>query len=249
MIRGIVGLACLIIFTICACALSFAAQEERVILGAGLRYSTQPYTDVDEDFNAVPLIIGRYKDFYSDGTSFGYIFRELKQANLELSAVLKPRFMGYHSDDSATLAGMEDREWSLDGGLRVAWDNDYFLLKLTGLADLTNEHQGQEFSAVASKELFAGLITPRVGVKWQSDDIVDYYYGVLGSEATGTRAAYKGDSTVNFLAGATVAVPIGEKWTAILDFEYENLGSEIQDSPIVDSEEILTYVAGAVYRF
>jgi outer membrane scaffolding protein for murein synthesis (MipA/OmpV family) len=47
----------------------------------------------------------------------------------------------------------------------------------------------------------------------------------------------------------TLAIPVTERWAVIGDFTFESLGSEIEDSPIVDAEEILTYVLGAVYRF
>ena len=217
------------------------------ILGLGVLYSTQPYTDVDEDVWAVPIIKGRYKRFYIDGKSLGYLLNDSEE--FEFSVLLKPRFMGYDDSDSAVLAGMDDREWSIDGGLRFKWNNSFFSLSITALNDILNQHQGQEFSCVVSREFKDGLFTPRTGVRYLSNDIVDYYFGVLGNEATSSRPVYTAGATVDYFAGFSVAVPIGEKWAIIGDFEYENLGSEVEDSPIVDEGEILTYTVGAVYRF
>jgi len=157
--------------------------------------------------------------------------------------------MGYDSEDSFALAGMDDRDGSLDGGIKSSLNLQWMYVSLVAVTDLLGEHEGQEISTVLSKKLYEGILTPRIGFKWLSEDLVDHYYGVKSSEATGSRPAYAGDSTVNFLAGVSVGVPISEKWAIIGDFEYENLGSEIEDSPIIDREDIFTYVLGAVYRF
>jgi outer membrane protein len=217
------------------------------ILGLGALYSTQPYTDVDEDVWVVPLIKGRYKRFYVDGKSFGYILNDNEE--FEFSVLAKPRLMGYEDSDSPVLAGMDDREWSIDAGLRFKWNNQFFTLSITALNDILNEHQGQEINCMVSREFKEGLFTPRMGVRYLSDDIVDYYYGVLGNEATPSRPVYTAEATLNYFGGFTVSIPIGEKWAVIGDFEYESLGSEIEDSPIVDTQEIITYIVGAVYRF
>jgi len=222
---------------------------EDLAVGAGALIATKPYTDVDEEVSAVPIIVGRYKHFYVDGTSLGYILHEGGESGLEFSMVGKPRFMGYDSDDGAGLTGMEDREWSLDGGLRMVWAHDLFEVSLTGLADLLGHHEGQEVSAVISKKFFEGSLTPRIGVKWQSADMIDYYYGVRSNEVRSGRASYLGDDTVNWVAGVTIAVPMGEAWAFTVDFEYEGLGDEIEDSPIVNDHEVLTHVVGIVYRF
>lgn len=216
-------------------------------IGLGVRYSTQPWTDVDARVYPVPLVYGRYKNFYADGRSIGYILND--NDNLKFSIVGQPRLAGYDADDSSALNGMDDRDWSIDAGLRLTWDNDYFKLKVTGLSDILAEHDGQEVSAVFSKELWEGFITPRAGIKWLSGDLVDHYYGVKATEELPGRPEYIGSSTVNFVAGLTVAVPFLESWTAVADFEYEGLGSEITGSPIVEEEGTFTCVAGALYKF
>ena len=217
------------------------------VIGLGASYSTGAYIGADDDVYPVPLIVGQYKKFYIDGKFFGVILND--DENLKVSIVGFPRFMGYDDKDSTQLNGMDDRDASLDGGLRLAWDNEYFSLHITGLSDLLNNHQGQEVRLALSKKLLKGFLTPRVGVKWQGKDLVDYYYGVLGNEARATRPGYEGSDTVNYTAGVRMAIPLGDEWAFVFDFEYENFGSEISDSPIVDTDKDVTYVIGAVYRF
>ncbi|MBU1906390.1 MAG: MipA/OmpV family protein [Candidatus Omnitrophica bacterium] len=222
-------------------------ELEGVVLGFGVLYSTSVYEGVDDSVWAVPIIVGKYKRFYVDGSSLGYILNDRK--DFYLSLVVQPRFGGYDHDDSSTLAGMDDRKWSLEGGLRLTWNNDLFLLNITGVNDLLGRYDGHEVKAIFSRDFLKGTFTPKVGVKWLSDNLVEYYYGVTGSEATSARPVYEGGSTVNFIAGFSVAFPLGDKWAITGDFEYETLGSEIEDSPIVDESDDFTTVAGLVYRF
>lgn len=231
------------------CSVYAAGNEESGALriGLGVLYSTRPWTDVDARVYPVPLVYGRYKNFYADGRSAGYILND--NESLEFSIAAKPRLMGYEADDSPALEGMDERDWSIDAGLRGTWENDYFKLEATALTDILAEHDGQELSAVFSKELWEGFITPRAGIKWLSGDLVDHYYGVKATEELPGRPEYIGSSTVNFVTGFTVAVPFLENWTAVADFEYEGLGSEITDSPIVEEEGTFTCAAGALYKF
>jgi len=217
------------------------------VIGIGVLYHTSPYTGDEDDTWAIPIIVGEYKNFFSDGHAFGYTVN--KDDEVELSVILQPRFMGYDDDESTELNGMDDREWSIDGGLKAEWLNEWFELDVTFVTDLSGKHEGQEISAIFSKEFMDGFITPRAGVKWRSEQLTDYYFGVRPSEVTVNRANYEPDSTVDYIAGIAVAVPLGDDWAIVGDFEFEGLGDEIQDSPIVDRDETFTYVLGAVYRF
>ena len=225
-----------------------AAEEIKGVLGLGVLISTPPYEGVDENVFPVPIAVLTYKNFFVDGTAFGYHL--INQEGFQFSVLGQPRLMGYDSDDSTKLNGMEDRDPTLDGGLGLGWLNEWFELDITAVTDLGGTHEGQEISAVFSKELFEGFLTPRVGVKWQSEGLVDYYYGVRAAEVAAGRPEYEPDSAVNFIVGLSVGVPIGgDKWAFVFDFEYEGLNSEISDSPIVDEDGIFSYVAGVVYRF
>ena len=222
-------------------------ELQGAVLGGGVLLSTSRYKGIDDAVWGVPIIVGKYKRFYSDGTSLGYFLT--KNKTLNLSVVAAPRFGGYDASDSDDLAGMQDRDWSLDGGLRLTWDAEYFLLNVTALTDVLNEHNGHEVKAVISREFLDGGFTPRLGIKWLSSNIVEYYYGVAGGEATANRPAYEGDATIDMIVGCTLAYPLGEDWALFGDVEFETLGSEIKDSPIVDADDDLTTVVGVVYRF
>lgn len=231
----------------CIQAVCLSDESKESALGVGILYYQRPYKSVGASVLPVPIIIGEYKGFYSDARSVGYYLN--KNEFLKFSVVASPRFMGYQGDDSYELSGMEHRKWSIDGGLRGEWINKLFDLKVTALTDLLNNHQGQEIKAALSKELLKGFLTPRAGVKWQSKDLTAYYYGVEGNEARFDRPEYIPQDALNYFSGILFKVPLGKKWAAILDFEYEHLDSEIEKSPIVDNNNTVTAIAGAVYKF
>ena len=58
---------------------------------------------------------------------------------------------------------------------------------------MLNEYQGAEITTMISREFLEGAFKPKIGVIWKSENLVDYYYGVLGNEATAGRGYYKGD--------------------------------------------------------
>ncbi|MBN3040396.1 MAG: MipA/OmpV family protein [Candidatus Omnitrophica bacterium] len=215
--------------------------------GAGAIMAERPYTGVDDDIIPIPLINAQYQRVYIDYNTLGFIIGE--NDYLRASVIAKPRLMGYEADDSNDLAGMEDREWSVDGGLGFVAKQDYFTTKANFVTDTLGEHKGHEATVVVSTELFKGILVPRCGAKWQSKDLIDYYYGVEPNEVRVNRPAYAGDDAINYTAGTQIRIPFLEKWVAVLDVEYEHLDDIIKESPIVNQDSTMRYAGGIVYKF
>lgn len=221
--------------------------DEGSVAGLGVMYSSSPYKGIDDTVLPVPIIQASYKGFFINQTLAGYNF--IDDESLKLGIVVGPHFGGYDASESNDLAGMQDRDWGIDGGVRVMLKNEVVDVSATVLIDLSDTSTGQEVSLGLSKTLFAGFLTPKVAATWSSENVVDYYYGVKASEAAAGRAAYSPNSTVNYNVGLTVAYPIGDKWALISDVQYQIFGDEIKDSPIVDKNGTFRLVLGTVYRF
>ena len=87
--KNIIALVIALVFSVTNIAFGELIDTEELkgsILGLGVLYSTQPYTDVDEDVWVVPIIKGRYKKFYIDGRSLGYVFNDSEE--FEFSVLL-----------------------------------------------------------------------------------------------------------------------------------------------------------------
>lgn len=230
----------------------FHLQEEienDSVFGAGVLYVQKPLRDVDDEFYPAPLIVAEYNRFFIDGGVFGYYFNP-KGDKLRFALIGSPRlFQAFEGDDSDYLSGMDERKWSFDAGVRVKWLTDDVNVNVEAVGDASGTHQGGELRLMLSKPFFDGLLVPRGGVSWQSGELNNYYYGVKESEVTVDRAAYEAESDLEYVIGLTVNVPVGDKWAVVGDVQANLLGSNVQDSPIVDGDSPMRFVLGTVYRF
>lgn len=222
--------------------------DDGSVLGLGAKMVENPYKGVDNDVYPVPVLIFESGRFFVDSTVAGYYFND-KASPVRWAVIGSLRLQGYEADDSSDLNGMQDRDWAFDGGLRISWKNEVIDMTLEGVIDLSGTHEGQELRLVFSKELFDGFLKPRAGIKWQSDDLVDYYYGVKPNEVMAGRVEYAADDDLEYMVGVTIGVPLGEKWAMFGDIECSFLGNEAGNSPIVGQDTLMRYVTGVVYRF
>ncbi|HOW43476.1 MAG TPA: MipA/OmpV family protein [Candidatus Omnitrophota bacterium] len=222
--------------------------DDGSLLGAGVMMIESPYKGVDDDVYPVPVLIFESQRFFVDKTVAGYYFNDKSHA-LRWAVIGSVRLQGYEADDSSDLNGMQDRDGALDGGLRMIWKNRIVEMILEGVTDVSGAHQGQELRLSVCKELFEGFLTPKASIKWQSDDLADYYYGVRPNEARAGRVEYSADADFEYTAGITVGLPLGKKWALFGDIECAFLGDEAEDSPVVGQDTRMRYVMGVVYRF
>lgn len=222
-----------------ALAAPAAAQpsgDKSFSLGAGVIVSPRPYLDADAEITALPVLGLRYKAFYFEGIRTG--FRGRPHPNLELDGFVQARFDGFEEGDSPALAGMADRDLSMDAGFGVAGKWDGAEVGLSVLADVLDESDGQEVELRLGFPFDAGnwRLTPSATVAWLSEDLVGHYFGVLPGEARPGRPAYAGDDTVSFEVGFRALRIFDSGWTLLLDVGAVAHGGEIRDSPIVDEE-------------
>ena len=222
--------------------------DDGSLLGVGVMIAESPYKGVDDDVYPVPVLVFEARQFFVDSTVFGYYFND-KSNPVRWAVIGSLRLQGYEDDDSSELNGMQDRDRAFDGGLRVSWENEIVDVILEGVTDLSGTHEGQELRLAVSKELFGGFLTPKAGIKWQSDDLVDYYYGVNSNEVKAGRVEHTADDDLECVVGITIGVPLGEKWALFGDIECSFLGGEVENSPIVGEDTLMRYVTGVVYRF
>lgn len=230
-----------------------ARPESTFSAGVGFMVFDKPHKGGDTDVYPVPLIFWQKDRFVLSGIKFGYYF--IYDEDWALSLIGQPRFEGYDDEESSALNGMDDREATYELGLECSRKFDWGTLSARILTDICGEHEGQEIQ-LTYKRKFENLLntgglalTPSAGVNWRSKQLNDYYFGVEGNEAMAGRPEYHAGSSVGFLAGLRLDYPVGEKWNLFSSVNVEWLGSEITDSPIVDEDTMLWFMAGAMYRF
>ncbi|MFA5117432.1 MAG: MipA/OmpV family protein [Candidatus Omnitrophota bacterium] len=241
-------LAIAVVFIVPAAVWASDLIDDGSLMGAGAMMTESPYKGADDDIYPVPVLIFESKRFFVDKTVAGYYFNDKSEA-FRWAVIGSLRMQGYEADDSSDLEGMQDRDLAFDGGLRVSWKNEIINMILEGVTDLSDTHQGQELRLTIDKELFDGFLTPKAGIKWLSNDLADYYYGVRPNEVSAGRHEYSAESDLEYMAGVTIGLPLGKKWAMFADIQCSFLGKEGKDSPIVGDDALMRYVMGVVYRF
>ena len=94
-----------------------------------------PYRDLDEDLRVLPLLRFEGERAYLRGLRGGIV--AVREGGFELGPFLQVRGDGYDADDSDFLAGMDDREFSLDAGVAASWRRD-------GRASMVSDMRGPE---------------------------------------------------------------------------------------------------------
>ena len=218
------------------------AEGPHWTLGAGLVASPSPYVGVDAEIIPIPVVGLRWQRLYLEGVRAGYALAP-PAGPWRFDLLAQVRFQGYEADEGDFLRGMEDRDPSLDLGVVVGWEGERWSADLTLLGDVLDESGGGEAALTVSRgfRLSRRLqVAPEVGVSWQSDDLVDHYYGVRPEEARPSRPAFEGDATVNGLLGIQAGYRFTRRFSTRLFLRGELLGSEVEESPIVVDDTALT---------
>ncbi|MBF0387305.1 MAG: MipA/OmpV family protein [Candidatus Omnitrophica bacterium] len=231
---------------------ALAEEASPKLAGVGVVMMTSPYHGAGSAVMPVPSFAWDYKGFYIRGIEAGYAFYD--QGGLKLSAITSPRMMGYSSEDSPALAGMEDRERSLDAGLRAELELPFgkdLSVNAKFLNDTMSRYDGREGELSLEQFVKGKFFRLRLsgGVKAQSSELTGYYYGVRGAEEGFDRPAYSPGMAINPFVGIMLSSGFSKEWPVILRVGVDFLDPVIRRSPIVEDSYTATAMLGFARRF
>jgi outer membrane protein len=229
-----------------------AGEESFRLIGAGALVSQSPYRGVDNKVSPLFSVVWDKGPFYVRGIEAGYKF--YNEAPLTAKVIIAPRLMGYRASYSDALSGMDDRLWSVDGGIGVDWALPYgkdMTLSFKAVNDLLSRHDGRAGEATLSKKFKHRYleVIPSLGVRVLSSELTDYYYGVEPSETRADRSAYHPGHAVNYVGGIMLNSGFSRDWIVITRFGVEALDAKIRKSPLVDENLLLSAMLGLTRRF
>ena len=171
--------------------------------------------------------------------------------SLRIDILATPRFLGYKEIESEILEGLPGTDYSIHAGVSLSLVNAPVSLNLQVLTDILDESGGSELIGTISKtfSLKKLSITPAFSLNWQDESLVDHYYGIDASQATAARAQYNAGTVINSAVSLTTGYSISSKLNAFGALRFEHFGSEITDSPIVDTDSVSSASFGLVYTF
>jgi outer membrane protein len=221
------------------------------IMGLEVAVRADPYKEVNNKILLLPHVIMRRGNFFIDGLQVGYHAIEGGYGRIDF--FLSPRLLdGFDAQDSVFLSGMEDRDNSLDAGIATLWRQDTVEFNLSFVTDVLHKSEGKEVTASLGNAYLAGkmaIITPSIGLKWQSENLVDYYYGVKSVEAKANRPAYRGEATINYTTAVNATYLLSKRSTLFATLEYERFGDDIVDSPLLNKKQIINIFLGYGWQF
>jgi outer membrane scaffolding protein for murein synthesis (MipA/OmpV family) len=208
-----------------------------------------PYKSFDNKTEVLPMLT--YENQWVRVVGPGVDVKMGSAGPLSFELTAKYSNAGYQASDSIYLEGMDTRNASIWFGGRVNWKNDFANLSAELLADGSGNSNGQQFKLGVDKHFQLGSVhwVPRLGINWQDQKYVDYYYGVKASEVRTDRAAYVGESGVSTELGLRVSYTVAPKHTVFMDLSATALPTSIKNSPLVDSSTQSAVRVGYLYSF
>lgn len=224
-------------------------------LGPVLISQPSPYVGGDSGYLLVPgisyqgerlIVRGPFVDYflYGNGRSQPSVALTLGLGRNQLDV-----------DGDKKLAGIEDRDSGFLGGIR--FDYPFFggVTSLGIQTDISSKSEGQRLSLGWRKPLFdhnpkKWLLAAGVELEWISNDYANYYFGVTRSEALiSSFNQYTVDSVVQPAANIDGYYNLTQKWRFTYNVRYQQLASDVKDSPIVDESGVISGILGLTYAF
>ena len=233
--------------------------EFSLSLGTGTR--TNPVIQQDDiAFLLVPKFSYYGKRFFIDTYDLGYTLFD--RGHHQFNAILiTPGFeQTFFSDwalsnqdigDSGEARKLHDRRLAGLSGLEYSFIHPNFDWQTQILQDVTGAHGGQKVRTALTVPWFKNNHAWELsaGVTWQSEKLVDYYYGVQSTEVNNQNLAYQAPASTSIYLKAEWETRFNKHWGLRAVTSYKKLGSGVIDSPIVVDDHVFTFYAAGVYHF
>ena len=231
--------------------------------GVGMNINNEPHQYKDSDNKKSYKRLQGFLNLQHRGEKFNmdrdisYDFTSSNKYAVEAFATFKNQ--GYKAKDNKTFKGMDERKTSVDIGGR--------LIAKTGLGplvfDVTKDVHASK--GVEANIKLGGIpphaprhwtgqktlsISPVASLRYQSDKVVDYYYGVKSSEATAARKAHKGKSAVTPFIGLEAQANITPRFTIDGGLGVAKLAKSVRNSSLTTDRKYQPSVnVGFTYWF
>ncbi|MET0007222.1 MAG: MipA/OmpV family protein [Candidatus Thiodiazotropha sp. 6PLUC9] len=212
------------------------------------------YTDLDEEYYLLPLVIAEYDRFYLQGIHGGYRFFQDDEGQ-SLALEIRRTFDGYSSDDiddSDTLAGMAERDQAWEAGLAYEVGMVGGQAKAKLMQDISDTHNGFSARFEYERPFWTGdahMFSWYAGSEYWNSKKSDYYFGVKPEEATSTRSVYTADGNYSFFLGSNLIKRINNSVTVLASVEYIRATDAVNDSPLTNREDQWSSYIGIFYQF
>ena len=218
------------------------------LFGGGVAVRDPGYVGYSREVTPIPLVFYHNGRFFIAGVTAGYLLSNGDHYRFSLG--VSPQFNRLKASDSPQLAGIQTRQWSLDGGANLDLFGGWGRFNVGVAHDLLDRNNGSSANLGYHYAFHLGdwTLSPGLGLRWESANLVNYYYGVSAAEAIPGRPAYSPGSATDPFVDISLSTAISEHWQFRSFLRYERFASAIHDSPIVARSGSPTVFIGFVYN-
>lgn len=230
-------------------------KKQKVTLGFGPYVQTQPYKGVNPLLVPSPVIFFDNGLFYVRWSRAGMYFLGDKGEEFSwgLSLTAQPRTYGYKAEDSKYLKGMDERETTLESGLAFSATYNDMYVETMLLTDILVKYESWLFKTEIGDEYTLGHFTfyPSLIFVYESDEFVNYYYGVKENEVNDSIGRTQFTPGAGWQLGAQIYIeyPFTDKLAGLVNLRVDRLPTSALDSPLIESEYIYSGLVSLIYTF
>ncbi|VUD53963.1 Outer membrane protein OmpV [Thalassocella blandensis] len=146
---------------------------------------------------------------------------------------------------------LHDRDVSGLMGLEYLYINGNWSVALQLLQDVTSVNDGKQARVSGGYGFLAGrsMWNFNAGVEWKDSKTLDYYYGIREDEVENPENAYHVRGDASYYVKADWEYKFNDNWSWMAVIHQRWLGSDIQDSPLIEESTVTTVFTGGVYHF
>ncbi|MGF1823331.1 MipA/OmpV family protein [Vibrio splendidus] len=224
-------------------------------IGVGLTasYSPNVYKGGDTEVTPFPLISYDNGHFFIEGVQAGYRLAPKGSVNnLVIFAAYDPRTLDAKESNDPDIKKLNDRDPSFMGGVAYVLTTNVGELRAGVGTDISSVHNGLYAETRYSYHINMGPfgLIPAIGYSLNSDKLNEHLYGVSASEAANTRfEEFNPNWSGRYFVGLTGYMHLSKQLRLTGGVRYENLDSEIEKSPILESTTSVIGNAGISYTF
>lgn len=229
--------------------LPLLAKDGSLTAGLGVSISDSPIKGIESNSGIFPQITYQNGNFFVDTSLIGYSVYSNEVLTCTLLGNL--HLPEYDVEDSTYLKGIDEKDVAVEVGGALTLTTLAGDVGFAVLSDVSNNHKGQLVNVKFSLPMGTDnwKIEPIAGVRWQSNNMTNYYYGVKRKEMKEDRPAYSADSTFIPYLGLNGAVKLSESFFLQASVQYEKLGSGISDSPLIEEDNVFSGSISLNYIF
>ena len=223
-------------------------------LGVSFSTSQNPYVSVSNSAFAYPYLTSFTHASLTDDWFLiraGNIgIRYVSKSDWEFGVIGRIQTLGFGSNDSDELLGLEPRTWAIEAGPLIGWRRWPVQVHFRSFWSLTgnNDSMTNEVEFSLPRKFGRGFFVPNVRFTHMSDDYSNYYFGVSDQESTPTRPEYHPGAITNTSVGFTLGYELTPQWLLSTTVGLEFLDSSVTASPIVERDQLWSANIGLAYK-